>query len=74
MYARRHNGHFILRIEDTDLKRTREGAIEDFMASLKWLGIDWDEGPDKEGPCGPYIQTQRAALYQKWANWLVEVG
>jgi glutamyl-tRNA synthetase len=72
MYARRFQGQFILRIEDTDLKRTREGAIKDIMRSLKWLGIDWDEGPDIDGRYGPYIQTLRAPLYQEWANWLVE--
>ncbi len=71
MYARRHGGSFILRIEDTDLKRTREGALEDFKASLGWLGIDWDEGPDVGGDYGPYIQTERAALYQEWAQWLL---
>jgi glutamyl-tRNA synthetase len=74
MYARRHNGQFILRIEDTDLKRTKTGAIEDIMASLRWLGLDWDEGPDIGGPYGPYIQTERAELYQEWGHWLVEHG
>ena len=74
MYARRFGGSFILRIEDTDLKRTREGALEDFKASLGWLGIDWDEGPDVGGNYGPYIQTERAPLYQEWANWLLDNG
>ncbi|MDX1614900.1 MAG: glutamate--tRNA ligase [Candidatus Promineifilaceae bacterium] len=74
MYARRHDGQFVLRIEDTDVKRTREGAMEDVMASLQWLGLSWDEGPDVGGPHAPYIQTERAALYQRWANWLVEHG
>lgn len=74
MYARRFEGSFILRIEDTDLKRTREGALEDFEASLGWMGISWDEGPDIGGPHGPYVQTERAELYQKWANWLVDNG
>ena len=74
MYARRFDGAFILRIEDTDTKRTRAGALEDFKQSLGWLGIDWDEGPDVGGPFGPYVQTERAELYQKWANWLVEQG
>ncbi len=72
MYARRHNGKFILRVEDTDQKRSVEGAVEGIMASLRWLGLDWDEGPDIGGPYGPYIQTDRAELYQKWANWLIE--
>ncbi len=74
MYARRFGGSFVLRIEDTDLKRTREGALEDFKASLGWLGIDWDEGPDVGGDYGPYIQTERALLYQEWANWLLDKG
>jgi glutamyl-tRNA synthetase len=74
MFARRHNGRFILRIEDTDQNRSREGAIEDITSSLRWLGLEWDEGPDKGGPYGPYIQTERAELYQEWAHWLVEHG
>lgn len=72
MYARHHNGQFILRIEDTDQKRSVEGAIDNIMNSLRWLGLDWDEGPDIGGPYGPYVQTERADLYQKWANWLIE--
>ncbi len=74
MYARRFDGAFILRIEDTDTRRTVEGALEDFKRSFRWLGIDWDEGPDIGGPYGPYVQTERAALYQQWADWLVERG
>ncbi|MFZ0544359.1 MAG: glutamate--tRNA ligase [Candidatus Promineifilaceae bacterium] len=74
MYARRFNGQFILRIEDTDQKRSKEGAIEEIMRSLRWLGLDWDEGPDIGGPYGPYIQTERAESYQKWGHWLVEHG
>jgi glutamyl-tRNA synthetase len=72
MYARHYGGQCILRIEDTDLKRTVEGAVEEFRSSLGWMGIDWDEGPDVGGPVGPYVQTQRAELYQEWANWLLE--
>jgi glutamyl-tRNA synthetase len=74
MYAQRRHGSFVLRIEDTDQKRTREGAIQDFMDSLQWLGINWNEGPDIGGAFGPYIQTERSDLYQEWANWLVEQG
>ncbi|MGB3716089.1 MAG: glutamate--tRNA ligase [Candidatus Promineifilaceae bacterium] len=74
LYTRRHRGKLVLRVEDTDLKRTKEGTIEVFMQSLRWLGLDWDEGPELGGPFGPYIQTQRAELYQKWANWLLENG
>lgn len=72
MYAKRFGGVFLLRIEDTDLKRTKAGAIEEIMASLRWLGIGWDEGPDIGGAYEPYIQTERAELYQRWANWLLE--
>lgn len=71
LYARRHGGQFVLRIEDTDTKRTVPGALDSLMASLRWFGLDWDEGPDVGGPFGPYIQTERKALYQEWANWLV---
>jgi glutamyl-tRNA synthetase len=74
MFARRHGGQFILRIEDTDEKREVAGAVENIMTSMHWLGIDWDEGPDVGGPYGPYVQTERAALYQEWAHWLVDNG
>ncbi|RMG95582.1 MAG: glutamate--tRNA ligase [Chloroflexi bacterium] len=74
MFARHHGGQFILRIEDTDQKRTVPGAIEAIMDAMRWLGLDWDEGPDVGGPYGPYIQTQRADLYREWAYWLVEHG
>lgn len=74
MHARRHGGQFILRIEDTDTKRTVDGALEDLMDGLRWFGLDWDEGPDVGGEYGPYIQTQRKAIYQKWADWLVDNG
>lgn len=72
MFARKHGGKFILRIEDTDQERTVPGAIDAIMDGLRWLGLDWDEGPDIGGPYGPYIQTERADLYRTWANWLVE--
>jgi glutamyl-tRNA synthetase len=74
MFARRFGGQFILRIEDTDQKREVTGAMESIMASMRWLGITWDEGPDVGGPYGPYVQTERAALYQEWAHWLVDNG
>lgn len=74
MLARRHGGIFFVRIEDTDQKRSVPGAVENILASLRWLGLDWDEGPDVGGPYGPYVQTERAALHQKWAHRLVEQG
>ncbi|MBA2277726.1 MAG: glutamate--tRNA ligase [Chloroflexia bacterium] len=67
-------GTFILRIEDTDQKRLVEGAAEELMAALRWLGLEWDEGPDVGGPCAPYIQSQRTALYREHAERLVETG
>ncbi|GAB4509888.1 MAG: glutamate--tRNA ligase [Anaerolineae bacterium] len=72
LLARHHNGQFILRIEDTDQKRFVEGAIEQMQAGLRWLGLEWDEGPDKGGPYGPYIQSERLPLYQEWAKWLLD--
>lgn len=74
MYARKHGGQFLLRIEDTDTSRTVPGAIENMMEGLRWFGLDWDEGPDVGGPYGPYIQTERAALYQEYAHWLIGHG
>ncbi|MFN2104646.1 MAG: glutamate--tRNA ligase [Candidatus Promineifilaceae bacterium] len=72
LFARHNGGQFILRIEDTDQKRYVEGAEQAIIDSLQWMGIDWDEGPDIGGPYGPYVQSQRTELYQKWADWLVE--
>jgi glutamyl-tRNA synthetase len=74
MFARRHGGQFILRIEDTDQKREVPGAVEALMDALHWLGLDWDEGPDIGGEYGPYVQTERTDLYRKWAYWLLEQG
>lgn len=71
MFARKHDGQFILRIEDTDQKRAVEGAIEAILRDLHWIGLDWDEGPDIGGPHGPYVQTERAELYRRWAERLV---
>lgn len=68
------NGAFILRIEDTDQKREVPGAMEHLMAVLEALDLDYDEGPAKEGPYAPYIQSKRLDIYKKWANKLVEMG
>ena len=65
---------FLVRIEDTDVARRVKGAIEATLEALRWLGLDWDEGPDKGGPYGPYIQSQRLSLYQEAARRLVEQG
>jgi glutamyl-tRNA synthetase len=63
-----------LRIEDTDQKRFVDDALLDFTSGLRWLGCQWDEGPEVGGDFGPYFQSQRLELYQIWANWLVEHG
>ena len=74
LYARHTGGQFILRIEDTDLERTVEGAVEDLVNGFAWLGMDVDEGPVIGGPYGPYFQVQRKGLYQHYASQLIETG
>ncbi len=74
LFARRHAGQFILRIEDTDQKRSVRGSVEQIVDSFDWLGLDIDEGPHIGGAFGPYVQSQRLDLYQHWANWLVDQG
>ncbi len=74
LFAKKHHGQFILRIEDTDQTRIVPGAIENLIDTLHWAGIEFDEGPNKGGPYGPYIQSQRIELYQKHARELVEKG
>jgi glutamyl-tRNA synthetase len=74
LIARQSGGKFILRIEDTDQARLVEGASELILDTLNWLGLDWDEGPGKEGGYGPYIQTERREIYLKWAQKLIDKG
>lgn len=74
LLAKKNNGQFILRIEDTDKEREIEGSIEHIQKSLKWLGLHWDQGPDIGGPNAPYIQSKRLELYKKYANILIEKG
>ncbi len=74
LLARHTGGTFILRIEDTDVERRVEGAVEYMMDALNWLGLDWDEGPGKGGDYGPYYQSQRLELYQDAAAKLVAQG
>ncbi|MCR1808660.1 glutamate--tRNA ligase [Haploplasma modicum] len=74
LYAKHYNGDFIIRIEDTDVLRNVEGGEESQLKYLTWLGLEWQESPDKGGPFGPYRQLERLELYQKYANILLEKG
>jgi glutamyl-tRNA synthetase len=74
LFARNQNGKFILRIEDTDRNRYVEGAIENLIDSLKWCGLEYDEGPDTGGEYSPYLQSQRNNIYQKYSRELINKG
>ena len=74
LFARRHGGRFILRIDDTDQQRNVEEALEPILRGLRWLGIDWDEGPEVGGPHGPYYQSQRLDRYRTAAQELIARG
>ena len=74
LLARQTGGQFILRIEDTDQRRFMDGATEDIMESLRWYGLDWDEGPDVGGPHEPYIQSQRKSYYSAAVEKLISAG
>jgi len=74
LYARHTGGQFILRIEDTDRKRFVPDAMDKIIEGLRWLGLDWDEGPEIGGPHAPYIQSERLPKYQEAADWLIEHG
>src|SRR3989338_10146541 len=74
VFAKKHKGKFIVRIEDTDRTRLVEGCEERILKSLKWLNLNYDEGPDTGGPFAPYRQSERLPLYRKYAEELVEKG
>lgn len=74
LFAKKYNGKFILRIEDTDQERFVEGATEVIYSTLHEAGLDWDEGPDIGGDYGPYVQTERREIYKKYAEELVARG
>ena len=74
LYARHHDGVFVLRIEDTDLARSTDEATQVILDALQFLGMDWDEGPGVEGDYGPYYQSKRLDLYGKYADKLMEMG
>ncbi|QBF24021.1 glutamate--tRNA ligase ['Catharanthus roseus' aster yellows phytoplasma] len=72
LFAKHNQGEFIIRIEDTDFSRNVEGGEASQLKNLRWLGIDWSEGPDIQGPFGPYRQSERLAIYQKYAQKLLD--
>jgi glutamyl-tRNA synthetase len=72
LFARRMGGKFILRIEDTDLKRNTPAAMQQVIDDLRWLGIEWDEGPEVGGPNGPYLQSQRRDSYDEYIRKLLD--
>ena len=74
LFAKKNNGKFLLRIEDTDQKRYVEGAMESLLKTMTWIGLDYDEGPHKDGEYGPYVQSQRTELYRDHAKILMENG
>ena len=74
LFARANGGKFILRLEDTDRTRYGEEYVQNLYDTMDWLGIEWDEGGEKGGEYGPYVQSQRFELYKKYAQELVEKG
>lgn len=74
LFARHHEGTMVLRIEDTDRKRFQKGAMDEIFQSLRWMGLEWDEGPESNGQYGPYIQSERKEIYQLHTNQLLENG
>lgn len=74
LWAKRNGGAFILRIEDTDRERSTEESIQIVFESMRWLGLDWDEGPEVGGDAGPYVQSERLAIYAEYAERLVRTG
>jgi glutamyl-tRNA synthetase len=74
LFARKNGGTFVLRIEDTDLERSTEESVEQLERSMRWIGLDWDEGPGAGGPHPPYRQTERFDLYREAARKLIDSG
>lgn len=74
LLAKKNGGQFLLRIEDTDQKREVKGGTENIKESLRWLGLQWDEGPDIGGPYAPYVQSERLEIYKKYARELIGKG
>src|SRR5438552_18482916 len=74
LFARKHGGQFLLRIDDTDQERNVDEALAPILHGFRWLGIDWDEGPEVGGPHAPYYQSQRAHLYTEALHRLLDAG
>src|SRR5688572_15097593 len=74
LLARGSNAAFVLRIEDTDVERSTRESEEAILRDLQWLGLDWDEGPDRGGASGPYRQSERLHLYGSYAKEMLSVG
>lgn len=74
LFARGNDGIFVLRIEDTDRERSTQDSINTIIENMKWLGLDWDEGPGKEGDCGPYVQSERLDIYREYYQKLLDNG
>ncbi|OGP96463.1 MAG: glutamate--tRNA ligase [Deltaproteobacteria bacterium RBG_16_47_11] len=74
LFAKQHQGTFVLRIEDTDVERSTDTSTDRIVEDLQWLGISWEEGPDREGPLGPYRQSQRKSIYREFADRLSQEG
>src|ERR1700736_6418050 len=72
LFARQHQGTFVLRVDDTDVQRNRDEYEQVIYEALHWLGLEWDEGPDKGGPHGPYRQSERLDTYKQHAARLIE--
>jgi glutamyl-tRNA synthetase len=74
LFARHHRGTYVLRIDDTDEKRSTEESMRQIYDSFRWLGLDWDEGEDVGGPYGPYVQSERGEIYRKYVQKLIDSG
>ena len=74
LFAKKNDGKFIMRLEDTDQERLVEGSLKRMLGGLAWLGLTWDEGPDIGGPYVPYIQSERLPIYKKQADELINQG
>lgn len=74
LFARHHGGTFVLRIEDTDVERSTEASVDAIIDSIRWLGLDWDEGPIVGGRYGPYFQSERLETYREYADRLLSTG